>query len=268
MQSHDAHGGKNRSLNAGPASPQTGGMVDQAIPATPRIRKVKISADEGALSQASSGGPRTYAVDGLARKVEERVWLVIASGLLGGILIMLLALLLFQMQSNVVLAARPISLPRSAVSKQQEGAAAQQPAPIVGRYPPDFTLNTLSEQPVRLSALRGKPVWVNFWASWCPPCRAEMPEMKQKYAAYKSKGLVIVGVDMGEDPGTVKQFISTNGYDWTFVLDRDQSVAQRFFVSALPTHFFIGGDGLIKAVQVGGMTGNLMDRYLNTLINQ
>ena len=77
----------------------------------------------------------------------------------------------------------------------------------VGALPPDFQLNdAVSGQPVRLSSLRGKPVWVNFWASWCAPCKAEMPEMKQRYAKYKDMGLVIVGVDLGEDSRTVKLF--------------------------------------------------------------
>ena len=87
------------------------------------------------------------------------------------------------------------------------------PEPVVGRYPPYFTLRTSGGGEVTLSALQGRPVWINFWASWCPPCRAEMPQMQQRYSQYKEHGLVIVGVDVGEDPARVAEFVGQEGFE-------------------------------------------------------
>lgn len=139
----------------------------------------------------------------------------------------------------------------------------------VGALPPDFELNDANTgKPVKLSSLRGNPVWVNFWASWCAPCRAEMPEMKQRYAKYKDKGLVILGVDLGEDSATVNQFTQLNGYDWTFVLDSNQQVSQQYFVSGIPTHLFLDKAGVIRAMTVGGISGDMMNDSLTKIIGQ
>ncbi len=139
----------------------------------------------------------------------------------------------------------------------------------VGALPPDFELNDVrTGKPVRLSSLRGNPVWVNFWASWCAPCRAEMPEMKQRYVKYKDKGLVILGVDLDEDRATVKQFTHLNSYDWTFVLDSNQQVSQLYFVSGIPTHLFLDRAGVIRAMTVGGISGDMMDDSLTKIIGQ
>ncbi len=140
----------------------------------------------------------------------------------------------------------------------------------VGAQAPDFTLNDVyTGKPVALSSFKGKPTWVNFWASWCPPCRAEMPAMKQRYDKYKDKGLVILGVDDAEDNATAKQFTTLNGYDWTFVLDSDGSVTTgQYFVSGLPTHVFVDKNGVIKAMQVGGISSEMMDASLAKIIGQ
>lgn len=190
-----------------------------------------------------------------------RTRLVIIAGALAGILIVLVALLLLQTQRRGQLAAAG-----NAGGASNSGSALPA-APIVGRYPPDFTLTTLDGKSVTLSSLRGKPVWINFWATWCPPCRAEMPEMKLRYAKFKDQGLVILGVDNAENPDTVKQFTSSNGYDWTFLLDSDTAVGQQYYVTGIPTHIFVGKDGIIKAIQVGGIPGTMMDRYLGLIMN-
>ncbi len=144
-----------------------------------------------------------------------------------------------------------------------------QTAPRVGALAPDFVLNEIyTGKPMPLSSLRGKPVWVNFWASWCGPCKAEMPEMKQRYAKYKDKGLVILGVDDREDNATVKQFTELNGYDWTFVIDGDGSVLEQYFVSGIPTHVFVDKAGVIRSMTIGGISGDMMDDGLAKIMNQ
>jgi thiol-disulfide isomerase/thioredoxin len=145
--------------------------------------------------------------------------------------------------------------------------AALPPAPIVGRRSPNFTLKALDGRQITLSSFRGKPVWVNFWATWCPPCRAEMPEMQQLYNKYREEGLVIIGIDSSENAGTVKEFLESNGYDWTFVLDDETRADGAYRVSAIPQHVFIGRDGVITAVHLGGISGKLMDHYVGEIVD-
>ncbi|MDO8491296.1 MAG: redoxin domain-containing protein, partial [Dehalococcoidia bacterium] len=100
-------------------------------------------------------------------------------------------------------------------------AATRQIAPRVGSLAPDFTVKMLTGETLRLSDLRGKPVFLNFWASWCPPCRAEMPILQQVFEdkALSDRGLVLLGIDLGEDPATVDSFMKSNGLSFTVLLD-------------------------------------------------
>lgn len=155
------------------------------------------------------------------------------------------------------------------IAGASDNNAATDSGPRVGSLAPDFELTDVNTgQPIKLSSLSGKPVWINFWASWCPPCKAEMPIMKQVYAKYKSQGLVIVGVDMREKVDEVKQFTGSNGYDWTFVIDSDGQVTDRYFVSGIPSHFFIGRDGVIKSIRVGEMTPGDMEENVSKIIDR
>jgi thiol-disulfide isomerase/thioredoxin len=139
--------------------------------------------------------------------------------------------------------------------------------PKVGQLAPDFALNDVhTGRPIRLSSLRGKPVWINFWASWCPPCKAELPDMKQVYARYEAKGLVLLGVDMQEDPAVVKPFASDNGYTWNIAVDSDGSVTNTYYVFSIPSHIFVGGDGVIKSIQIGTMTQAMMEEHLSKIM--
>lgn len=123
----------------------------------------------------------------------------------------------------------------------------------VGNLAPGFGLQTPGGQTISLNDFRGRPVLLNFWATWCPPCRAEMP-LLQRIAdnkALSEKGLVVVGVDLGETPATVDAFMKSNGYSFTVVLDRDQIVGEHYNVGGIPTTFFIDKDGIIREVRVG-----------------
>ncbi len=139
--------------------------------------------------------------------------------------------------------------------------------PKVGQLAPDFVLKDVyTGQPIRLSSLRGKPVWINFWASWCPPCKAELPDMKQVYARYEGKGLVLFGIDMQEDPAVVKQFTSDNGYKWDIAVDSDGHVTNTYYVFSIPTHIFVDSDGVIKSIQIGALTQAMMEERLSKII--
>ena len=132
----------------------------------------------------------------------------------------------------------------------------------VGEIAPDFTLLDLDGNEVGLSEFRGEVVFVNFWATWCPPCRAEMPDIESLYQEYKDKGVVVIGIDIGESEATVRQFVQQGGYSWTFVLDSTGAVAANYNIRAIPTSFFIDREGVIQAVNIGAMTKRGMEATL------
>ena len=114
----------------------------------------------------------------------------------------------------------------------------------VGRAAPDFTLQTLTGERFNLAEQRGRPIFLNFWATWCPPCRDEMPDM-QKLQQTLGDSILIVGIDMKESADTVREFVQDRGYTWTFVLDSDGEVSNAYNVSVIPTSVFIDTKGVI-----------------------
>ncbi len=132
----------------------------------------------------------------------------------------------------------------------------------VGELAPDFTLTDLEGNSVTLSEYRGKVVFINFWATWCPPCRAEMPEIEAVYQEYKDKGVVVFGVDILEPEDVVRQFVEQGGYSWIFVLDATGAVSDDYRITAIPTSFFIDREGIIQAVNIGAMTKRAMEAKL------
>ena len=114
----------------------------------------------------------------------------------------------------------------------------------VGREAPDFTLQTLAGERFNLSEKLGKPIFLNFWATWCSPCRDEMPDM-EKLQQTLGDSILIVGIDMGESADTVRRFVEDSGFTWTFVLDSEREVAQAYDVSVIPTSLFIDAKGVI-----------------------
>ncbi len=132
----------------------------------------------------------------------------------------------------------------------------------VGELAPDFTLTDLDGNSVTLSEYRGKVVFINFWATWCPPCRAEMPEIEAVYQEYKDKGVVVIGVDILEPEDVVRQFVEQGGYNWIFVLDATGAVSDDYKITAIPTSFFIDREGIIQVVKIGAMTKRAMENKL------
>ncbi|HMA38047.1 MAG TPA: TlpA disulfide reductase family protein, partial [Chloroflexia bacterium] len=94
----------------------------------------------------------------------------------------------------------------------------------------------------------------------------EMPEMQKIYQQYQDKGIEVLGVDVAEDPAKVQQFIKDNGYSWHFVLDHDGSVSRRYFVQGLPTHLFIGRDGVIQDMMTSMLDTPRMQSELGRLL--
>ena len=128
------------------------------------------------------------------------------------------------------------------------------PSPREGFFAPDFTIDTLQGEQVKLSGLRGKVIVVNFWTTWCPPCRAETPALKMSYEAYKDLDVVILGVNLTDQDSLkeVESFVHEFGLTYPILLDRDGAVGLLYQLSGLPTTFFINREGIIRTVVIGG----------------
>ena len=129
----------------------------------------------------------------------------------------------------------------------------------------NFKLKDLNGKEVSLSDFKGKKVFLNFWASWCPPCKAEMPDIENLYVETKDSDLVILTVNLGEDKTTAKSFIDKNKYNFTVLLDLDQSTAKQYNIAAIPTSFFIDKEGNIVSTIKGGMTLEQMKTHISKL---
>ncbi len=128
------------------------------------------------------------------------------------------------------------------------------PSPRVGFAAPDFTLELLGGGQVSLSELRGKAVIVNLWASWCPPCRAEMPALQRVYEANRARGLEVLAVNSTyqDSEAGAARFVREFGLTFPIPLDRTGVVSQTYLLRALPTTYFIDGEGVIRKVVIGG----------------
>lgn len=135
---------------------------------------------------------------------------------------------------------------------------ARTPAPRIGYPAPAFTLNNLDGKQVKLSDFQGQTVFLNFFASWCPPCRAEMPDILATYEENKLKGVVVVGVDLQEEAQIVRDYAGNVGLTFPIVLDRTGQTSALYRITAIPTSFFIDRDGVIREMQIGAMSKSLM----------
>jgi len=136
--------------------------------------------------------------------------------------------------------------------------------PLVGEPAPDFALPSLEGPTLQLSQFRGGPVVVNYWATWCEPCKAEMPLLQRRYEKY-SPELVVLGVDAGEDPATVSRFVDDLELTFPILLDYDYVVESSFRIMAYPATIFIDSDGIIQARHIGQLNGRLLDAYLELI---
>jgi peroxiredoxin len=116
---------------------------------------------------------------------------------------------------------------------------------------PDFTLKGLHGNTVNLQGLRGKVVFLNFWATWCPPCRLEMPTMEELHKEFSSQGLVILAINFQEAPKEIKEFFKEHNLTFTTLLDREGKVFDLYKAWSLPTTYFVNKDGEIVGRVIG-----------------
>ncbi len=134
-------------------------------------------------------------------------------------------------------------------------------APVKGALAPDFELQSLSGETVRLSDHQGQVVLVNFWATWCGPCKIEMPAIQDRYERY-SPDLVVLAVNVAELPETVADFIEELQLTFDPLLDPNYEIETLYRIVGYPSSFFVDKDGVIQAVHIGFMTEGQLDGYL------
>jgi cytochrome c biogenesis protein CcmG, thiol:disulfide interchange protein DsbE len=146
------------------------------------------------------------------------------------------------------------------------GPIATTPAPQENHPAPDFTLVDLAGVPVQLIALRGQVVLVNVWATWCPPCRAEMPMIQAAYEQYRERGFVVLAVNLQEDAPTVARYMAQGGLTFPALLDRDGAVSNSYQARVLPSSFFIDRAGVVRAVYRGPMARSVIAGTVEQLL--
>jgi peroxiredoxin len=142
------------------------------------------------------------------------------------------------------------------VSADRSGASTsgRVPAPQQGFLAPDFELKTPYGEVIRLSDLRGQAVLINLWATWCPPCRAEMQSIEKVYQDYKDKGFTVLAVNMTrqDDASAILPFVRKQALTFPILLDEKGEVAVAYQLQSLPSSYFVRRDGIINEVVIGG----------------
>lgn len=126
-------------------------------------------------------------------------------------------------------------------------------AATLGYLAPDFTLEDLNGQKATLRDFRGKPVLLNLWATWCPPCRHEIPELQEFHRRYGEQ-IALVGINWGEDADTVKEFLARFGVSYLNLLDQRGTTFVLYGLTGIPESFFIDPDGYIRGAWIGPLT--------------
>lgn len=141
-----------------------------------------------------------------------------------------------------------------AISAQTGPVAVNDPAPQAGFPAPDFTLKTPEGESYTLSDLKGNAVLVNMWATWCPPCKAEMPAIEKVYNEYKEQGFIVLAVDQTyqDDPFDIMPFIEDYELTFPVLLDETGDIGRVYQVRSLPSSYFIDRYGFISDVVIGG----------------
>ena len=156
----------------------------------------------------------------------------------------------------------PVEMPAALVSPGM-GVEAKE-----GSLAPDFLLKTLDGGEIRLSDLRGKGVIVNLWATWCKPCKREMPQFVAAYDRYQAEGLEIIAMNVQESPSIIQPFVDDFGMDFPVPLDKRGAASDEYRIIGLPTTYFIDREGVIRSVFQGPFLEKLEGTQVQGAIEQ
>jgi peroxiredoxin len=140
--------------------------------------------------------------------------------------------------------------------------AGENVAPVQGALAPGFTLETLSGETVSLGDFRDRPVLINFWATWCGPCRLEMPAIQTRYERYQDTGFTVLAVNFDEPASAVEAFRQELGLTFPLLLDPGAVVQERYRNRTYPASFFVDSEGVIRVHHIGLMTESQLDQNL------
>ncbi|MCZ6530438.1 MAG: redoxin domain-containing protein [Chloroflexi bacterium] len=135
-------------------------------------------------------------------------------------------------------------------------------APTQGSLAPDFSLFNLEGEQITLSELRGHPVMINLWATWCAPCRIEMPHIQDRFERYANEGFIVLAVDFDEPAGLVEEFRDELGLTFDVLLDPGAEVQELYRNRSYPSTFFVDENGVIQVQHIGLMTEGQLDENL------
>lgn len=138
-------------------------------------------------------------------------------------------------------------------------------APIEDSSAPDFSLINIQGELVKLSDFRGQPVLINFWATWCGPCRIEMPTIQDRFERHRDEGFVVLAVDFDEPQEDVATFGEELGLTFNLLLDPGGKIQNLYRVLGYPTSYFVDSNGIIKVQHIGLMTEGQLDDYLSQI---
>lgn len=137
-----------------------------------------------------------------------------------------------------------------------------------GSTAPDFTLNALDGKQISLTDYRGKKVILNFWATWCPPCREEMPEMQRFYKEYEQQDVEILAVNLEYSetkPEKIRDFVKEYDLSFPIPLDERNTIGKQFRAVSIPTSYFIDERGIIQKMHIGPMDYEFMEDEINNM---
>jgi len=154
------------------------------------------------------------------------------------------------------------------ISAETQGLDLGQKAPELSGEDGGATvqLTDLDGRPISLASLRGHPVWINFWATWCPPCQRETPVLRDAFEAHKSEGLVLIGIDVQEPADTVRPYVERYGLTQTIGLDVTGAVFRTYRIFGLPSHYFIDRDGVVRGRYFGPLTREQVETQLKVIL--
>ena len=145
-----------------------------------------------------------------------------------------------------------------AIDKTQEA--------VIGEVTPNFRLQTINDGELELKDLRGQALLINFWGSWCTPCKNEMPAIQNAYEQYKNDGFEVVAVNIYESATTVSTFLQKNNLSIPVVLDKNGEVYNTFNVRYVPTSFFITPDGTLQSSYEGELSKEQLDQWIKEIL--